>query len=221
MTVTSNFTAPQAFYQVACQSGNTYTSDSSGLISSAVAGDWLDLQRSGCKYAGNVTEYLPLLNWRLSSGQPLPAAASSAIFGLSYVPATAVKLLGEATSSDSKTDYAAYTLVVPNTYVSALNFNLIVNCHFTSSGTSTSSTIALAAYKLTSAGLVTSSENLVLTTAQTITSSAADYTFAINGAPSSGNLSGGTSLSVLLTGVCATSSGSNTFQINSIRYNLP
>lgn len=197
----------------------SYTSDSSGVLTGVSTQDIDDAEQAGFKFAGNLTMYLPLLNFKTSSGVALPAAASSGIFGLNCVLGTGITLLGEATSSNSKTDNACVEFDLPFSYQTGSPFAVVVNCNYTSSGTTTSSTIVPVVYGVVNDS--TQTANLVLTSAQTVTSSAADYTFTVNGAPSSGNLTAGTHIIVEITGVTATSSGSNTMQINSVRLNLP
>lgn len=227
MSITFTMIAPSGLFNCVARSGTAYTADASGVITSVSPNDVNDLEAMGCKFAGNTTQYIPLIECRTSSGAALPAAASSGIFGLSFVSASSVALSGEPTSSSTSsfTDNLLFLTAIPTSYVGGTNFNIIVNALWVSSGagvTASSTTIAVQAWKLNSAGLATSSETLSLTSAQAVTSSAADYTFAINGNPSSGNIANGSLLMVKVTGVITcVSSAVNNIQINSIRINLP
>lgn len=215
-----NMIAPAASFNVVSPTGDTYTADGSGLITSVSGADVNALEAAGCKFAGNLTQPLSLTQFLLSSGQPLPAAASSAIFGLSCVPGASLTLLGELASSNTKTDYAITEFVLPPAYLKGSPFNIIINAQWTSSGTTSSATVVPLLWKIPSSGAQTSSENLVLTSAQQITSSAANYTFLVNGNPSSGAIAGGQRLMLEVSGVQVNTSGTNTLWVNSVSYQI-
>lgn len=220
MAYTFNMIAPAAGFSVTSITGTVYTADGSGLITGVSGADVNSLEGAGCLFAGNVNQLLPLTQFLLSSGQPLPAVASSAILGLNCVPGSSLTLIGEATSSGTNTDYAITEIVLPPGYLVGSPFNIVVNAQWTSSGTTSSTTVVPVVYKTPNTGVQVSSENLTLTSAKTITSSAADYTFLINGNPSSGALTPGSRLLLELKVATVGNVGSNTTWINSVRYQI-
>lgn len=224
MAYTFNMIAPAAGFNVVSATGTSYTADGSGLIKNVSGADVNALEAAGCIFAGNLTQPLPLSQMLLSSGQPLPATATTNEFGLSYVPGTGIYLIGEATSSASKTDYVCTEFVLPNAYLAGSPFNIIINAQITSlsSGTATaSSTIVPVIYKTPVSGTQVSSENLVLTAAQALSSTTSSaFTFLVNGNPSSGALVGGQRLLLQITGVAVPTGGGINHQINSVSYQI-
>ena len=220
MAYTFNMIAPAAGFNIVSQGGTSYTADASGLISGINSGDVNSLEASGCLFAGNLTQPLSLTQFLVSSGQPLPSVASSGVLGLSCVPGTNITLLGELASSNTKTDYAVTEFIMPPAYLAGSPFNIIINAQWTSSGSTSSASVVPTIYKTPVTGQQVSSENLVLTSAKQVTSSAANYTFLVNGTPSSGAVVGGQRLLLQLTSTLTNTSGTNTMQINSVAYQI-
>lgn len=215
MAQTVTLLAPYSFYSQTARSGTTYTANGDGIIASVASNDITDLLNGGCKYTGNTSIPLPLLSFKTSSGGAFPAAASSGVFGIQCVIGTGLQLISEVTSSNSKTSTAILETELPPEYIAGTNFNIVTQCQFTSSGTSTSSTVLANAYAFSSNGTMSAS-SLSLTAAQTIASSNSSYTFVQNGA----GLTAGQKILIGIVGVAATSSGSNTFQLNGVSLSI-
>src|ERR1700733_9821809 len=105
-------------------SGNTYVADGSGIITSVSASDAVDLIKNGCRFGGNTTDRLSLLNFKNTTGATLTASAGSGILGISSTVGTSLGLVGEATSSSAKTDVGVIEYVLPSSYVAGTSFNV-------------------------------------------------------------------------------------------------
>ena len=220
MAYTFSMIAPGAGLSFTAQSGTTYTADASGLIQNVASNDVNGLEAVGCQFSGSLNIPILTTQFRLSSGAALGSSAAASSFGLQFVPGSSIVLIGELASSNTKTDYALTEITLPNAYLTGSPFNIIVNAQYTSSGSTSSCTIVPILYKTPNSAVLVSSENLVLTGAQQLTSSAADYVFLCNGAPSSGNLIPVQRLLLQLTGAITNSSGTNTMWVNSVRFNI-
>jgi hypothetical protein len=216
MSVTFTFIAPVPDLQITARSGNNYTADANGIITGVVPGDFLDLAQAGCKIGGNLTDRLPLLNARNTTGAALGASATSGAMGYSITLGTSAALVGEATSSSAKTDVCLFEYILPSSYVAGTNPQLVVNTNYTGSGTVTavSTTMTPTVYAEVDAG--TQGAN-ICSTAQQIGSSAADLTFTLTGT----GLTAGQRLMLELSMLVTTSAGAATGQVNSIRVVLP
>jgi hypothetical protein len=206
---------PNESYQT--QSGASYTADAAGIITGVSPADAVDLIKNGCKFGGNTTERLSLLNFKNTTGATLTASAGSGVLGISSTVGTSLGLVGEATSSSAKTDVGMIEYILPSSYVAGTNFNVVINANYTGSGTLTgaSTTCVPTVYAEADAG--TQGSNLVTTSAQQITGTAADYAFAVNGS----GLVPGQRILIEVSMTITSSSGANTGQINSVRAVLP
>lgn len=222
MTVayTALMKAPLAATPYTAASGNTYTSDANGYIAGVNVGDINGMEAAGCLLlvvtSGDGIPYpieLSLGDAKLPTGAPCAAAAAAGVFGYSVTLGTSYFLVGEATSSNAKTDICLFEFVLPANYKSGSNLTLTVNTNYTGGGTVTaaSCTIAAAAYLQSDAG--TQGSTLIATAAQQIAATAADYAFVITGT----GLIPGQKLILKLTELVTSASGANTGQINSVR----
>lgn len=124
---------------------------------------------------------LPLTNARDVTGMMPTVAAQATIFGLTFTPGTAEYLVSEAANNNTKTDVICFETVMSDTYAAAADFTVVANAHFViGGGTLSTKTLALAVYKCADAD--TEGSTIETTAAQTLTGSAADYTFAVTGA---------------------------------------
>lgn len=217
MSQTFNMIAPLANETFIAQSGASYTSDGSCVVLSVAAVDAIDLIKSGCRIAGNLTDPLSLLSAKAITGAALTATATGGAMGFSITLGTSSVLVGEATSANAKTDTALFEYVLPSTYVAGTPINVLINANYTGSGTVTaaSTTINAAIYRTAAAG--TQGSNLVAGSAQQITGTAADYTIAVAGA----TLNPGDRIQIEPSLVCTTSLGAITGQVNSVRVQIP
>jgi hypothetical protein len=197
--------------------GNSYTADGSGIVTGVLPADAVDLIKNGCKFGGNTTERLSLLNFKNTTGATLTASAGAGILGISSTVGTSLGLVGEATSSSAKTDVGVIEYVLPSSYVAGTSFNVVMNANYTGSGTLTaaSTTVVPTVYAEADAG--TQGSNLVTTSAQQISGTAADYAFAVNGS----GLVPGQRVLLEVSMTITSASGANTGQINSCRIVLP
>ena len=166
----------------------------------------------------------PQRQMRLSKGKstlgvPMTAAAGtpSATMGISRTAGTSLVLVGEATSTSTKTDNVIFEFNLPDTYVAGAAIPVVVNANYTGSGTVTAATLTLK----TELEALNGTETLENTTAaQTFTGTAADYTFvAVTAAQAAAAaLVAGSRVVLSITMVATTSAGAMTGQINSVRY---
>lgn len=217
MSTTVNMIAPLANETFVAQSGTSYTSDNSCVITGVTPPDSIDLMRSGCKIAGNLTDALPLITAKNITGAALTATATGGAMGFSITLGTSAALVGEATSASAKTDTCLFEYVMPSTYIAGTPLNIVINSNYTGSGTVTaaSTTINAAVYRTAKDG--TQGSNLVAGSAQQISATATDYTIAVAGA----TLNPGDRIQIEATLVVTTSAGALTGQVNSVRVQLP
>jgi hypothetical protein len=163
--------------------------------------------------AGGTTRRVKLSDVKTVAGVPVTAAAQANIFGLTFTPGTAEYLVSEAANSNTKTDVAAFEVILSDTYVAGTALNVIANANYViGAGTLTTKTLAVAAYLVHDDD--TESSTLETTAAQTITGSAADYTYAVTGT----TLTPGARLVLTLTMALTETAGSNvTGRVNSVR----
>lgn len=128
---------------------------------------------------GLVETALPLVSARTVAGIPLAASAAASTLGYSSTPGTGLTLVGVAAQNNTKTDAAIFEAVLPHTYVAGEDVEVVIHAGFSGSGTAGTKTVDASAYAVDSAGA--HSADLVGTAAQTIASTAADYTFVIDG----------------------------------------
>lgn len=156
---------------------------------------------------------LALVEAKTVAGVPLTVAAQANIFGITCTPGTAEYLISEVANNNTKTDVCFFEKLMSDTFLAAANFNVVVNAHFViGGGTLSVKTVAVAAYLLNDDD--TESTTLETTAAQTITGSAADYTFAVTGATVSPGSRVGITVTMVLT---ETASSNVTGRVNSVR----
>lgn len=207
-------------------SGNAYTVDANGFITVTAQDDVLPLQSLGFVTAGSSnndtatglpssTINIPILGARNTDGSVLAASAASGKFGVSITLGTSEALVGEAAQGNTKTDNALYEFRLPDNFVAGASPTVTINASYSGSGTAGTKTVAAAAYRKANAG--TQGSNLVSASASTITTSAADYTFAVAGS----TLNPGDVLVIEVTTVMQETGGSATLtaQVNSVRVN--
>lgn len=206
----------QAPYQVfETSSGTEYTADGDGLITSVIAGnDLSDLLAGGCTIlkGGSLVQYLGLLNFKNSDGSTIAAAASSGKFGIAITLGTSFALASESANNNTKTDVALIEYVIPDTYIAGTNLTVTVNASITGSGTLTTKTAEIKAYKTAADG--TQGSNISATGATAMTAAGADIAYTITGTTLSPGDKVVLSLTVILT---ETASSGMVANINSIR----
>lgn len=163
--------------------------------------------------AGAQARYLPLTGGKTDAGVALTATATGGAVGVARTAGTSLTLVGEATSSNAKTDKVMWEFNLPDTYVAGSNIPVVVNANYTGSGTITgaSTTLTVAAYTET-AGVEAA---LTVSAAQQFTGTATNYTFTVTGT----NLVPGQHVAVEVTMLVTSASGANTGQINSVAFN--
>ena len=160
-----------------------------------------------------LTRFLPLTNAKSDAGVALTATATGGAMGISRVAGTSLVLVGEATSSDIKTDSAAWDFVLPDSYIPGADIALSVNCNYSGAGTinANATSLIVVAYSESSVGIETV---LAVSDAQLMPGSASVLVFTIAGT----GLTPGSHVVVELTITVTSTSGSNTGQINSVSY---
>jgi len=161
---------------------------------------------------GGIARNLNLVDAKADTGVSLTATATGGAMGISRTAGTSLVLLGEATSSNAKTDKAFWEVNLPTTYVT--NANIPVNVYAAILGTGTltaaSCTLTVAAYSEVN-GVETA---LTVSSAQTIVAAGTVYGYTITGA----GLVAGNNIGIELVGLVTTSSGANTLEIGGISY---
>lgn len=216
MAYTFTMISPIPDLTVIARSGNSYTADAAGVITSVASNDYLDLAQAGCKLGGNLTNRISLLEFHNTTGATLGATATAGALGFALTAGTSFALVGEATSSSAKTDVGMAEYILPSSYIAGTNINLIVNSNYTGSGTVTgaSCSVTPTVYPETDAGVQTAN---ICSAVQLITGTAADLTFTLTGT----NLTPGQRILISLSLLVTSASGANTGQINSVRVQLP
>lgn len=115
---------------------------------------------------------------RNSDGSVVDATGGAGKFSISSTPGTSLSLLGESTQNTTKTDVALIEAQLPSDYVDGTDASVIVNANYSGTGTAGTKTIQAKVYKIATDG--TQGSNLG-SAAQTMTTSAADYAFVIDG----------------------------------------
>jgi hypothetical protein len=207
------------------QSGATYQVDANGFISGVTFPDIEPLISAGWRFPAPLLSSQPLSANGLAvtrsaftsfsnlDGTPLAATASAGKFGLSCTLGTLFALLGEAATSNTKTDVALVEAAVPAGYIAGNTITATVNAQLNGTGTPGTKTVLLGAYKVSPNGVM--SANLVTASAQAITAAAADYAFPIP----AGSVNPGDRLLLSVTAVTQETGGTNsiTTQVNSVR----
>ncbi|MDE2103982.1 MAG: hypothetical protein KGL39_42490 [Patescibacteria group bacterium] len=161
------------------------------------------------------TQKLPLLTAKTSSGIPLPTTAAAGKLATSSTPGTSLYLLGEAAQNTSKTDGCQFELTIPRSYIAGTALSITINAQYNvSGGTVPTCTVAASLYLAANAG--TEGSNLVTTSATALTTSAADYVFAVTGT----TLTPGARVIIGISTVIreAGNTGTLTGQVNSVRW---
>lgn len=156
--------------------------------------------------------FLPLTAAKSDAGVALTATSTGGAVGIARTAGTSLTLVGEATSSNAKTDKAMWEFVLPQTYIAGADIPVTVNCNYAGSGTITaiSTTMTVAAY--TEANGVETA--LTVSAAQQIPATATNLTFTITGT----SLVPGQRLVIELVMLITTSSGANTGQVNKVSF---
>ena len=172
--------------------------------------------------ASGVTQYLNLSDAKSDLGVPMTAAAGTpaGTVGISRTAGTSTQLVGEATSSSTKTDKALFELNLPFTYNAGTPINFVVNAQVAGTGTFTASTtiITPTLYTETTAGVeaVAVTGAALVPTTQQIGATASDLVFTSAGL----GLVPGQHLVLELVMAVVTTSGANTGTIDSVRMNF-
>ncbi len=155
---------------------------------------------------------LRLTDAKSDAAVSLTASATSGAMGVARTAGSSLALVGEATSSNAKTDQALFEFNLPDSYVSGANLAFDVNCETTGSGTlnAASTTMAVAALSEVNGG----ETPLPVSAAQEIPATAGDLIFTVAGA----GLVPGSHVVLELAMLITSSSGANVGQVNSISY---
>lgn len=186
--------------------GQTFFIETSGLPGGS-------LSVTGSAESASNVNFLALTAAKSDVGVGLTATATGGAMGVSRTAGTSLFLAGETTSTSAVTDKAMWEFSLPASYTAGNTVGVTVNVSVSGAGTLTaaSTTMALAAYSevngvetaLTVTGgtqqLVAAGSNLAWTIAAT-------------------GLAAGSHLSIELTMVVTSSSGSNTGHVNSISF---
>lgn len=162
--------------------------------------------------AGGLARYQALTNAKSDAGVALTASATSGAMGVSRSAGVNLDLVGEATSSNGKTDKALWELNVADSYVPGQAIPIVVNANYTGSGTVTAASTTLTVNAYTEAGGVETAISGI-TAAQQFSGTATNYTFTIPGAA---GLTPGSHIVVEIVMLVTTSAGALTGQINSL-----
>jgi hypothetical protein len=177
-----------------------------------VTGDVLPLAEVNTKPRANMAQEdaiaypVPITAWVYADGDVLNttgAAGDPQIVMGGWGSGTGI-LRGQDAHGTTKTETVCFDFAVPECYVAAETVSLTVTARYSDSGTGTMSakTIDAEVYEIAEAG--TASSDLCTTAAQTLTTSMAQYTFAIT----SSAIAAGDILRVLLRIVLTESGGS-------------
>jgi hypothetical protein len=210
---------PGAVYKP--RSGTTYIPDANGNISAAAGQDIIDLLDDGCTFAGSSQLQgasglypmgLRLSEFKNADGSALAASAAAGKFGYAITLGTNFYLVSEAANSNTKTDDAIFEYVLPASYVKGQNLTVTVNASITGSGTLSTKTAQIKAYRCGTGG--TQGADIGPGAATEMTAAGADVTFTITGT----TLNPGDKVVFLLeTVLTETAASAMTAHINSIR----
>jgi hypothetical protein len=211
---TSNLVAPNAFQTITARDGTAYTSDVNRIITVPTA-HIPDFLAAGCVYTTQsvaIPEKLKLLNFKNLDGSTLAAAASSGKFGIAATLGTSFALASESANNNTKTDTCITEYVLPADYVAGTNITCTVHASITGSGTLTTKTAQIKAYKTANDG--TQGSDIGPAAATAITAAGADIPFTITG---TGLNPGDKLVLALVTILTETASSGMVANINSIR----
>lgn len=165
-------------------------------------------------YLANWGVVLPLLSGKNLNGSALVAATPGANDFVTNVTLGSVLALdGHAAQLSTKTDHLLFDFALPPWYIAGSSFTISVNAQYrVSAGTTPTCTIDASAYLVAADG--TTGADIVSTSAQNLTTSAATYAFAVT--PTT--LVPGDCLAIELTTSIAEAGNTGTFtgQINSV-----
>ncbi len=170
-----------AFQQFIAQSGNDYTANAQGIITSVAPTDVADLLNAGCTFLGSsmAAFQLNLLDVKLPTGLQLAVAAAAGVFGVAMTAGTSLILNGEVAQNNTKTDVGVINFRLPDSYQAGEDLTVTLNANIViGSGTAGTKTIDLSAYEVAAGA---AGADLVTTAAQNLTNSAADYAFTVTG----------------------------------------
>lgn len=163
---------------------------------------------------GGVVTRVPLFSAKNDDGTTPTGTTAAGNWHYVNTAGTSLLLLSEAANNGTKTDKVDFEVVIPQFYVAASNITVTINAlHTLNGGTASVKSIQAKVYLLADAG--TSSADLGPGTASTLTTSAADYTFAVTGT----TLTPGARILIQITGIVTetASGGGVTETINSVR----
>lgn len=165
------------------------------------------------------TRRLQLTEAKADTGVPLTATPTGGAMGVLRTAGTSLVLGTETTTANAKTDKALWEIVLPTTYIAGSAITFSVDANYSGAGTITaaSTSINAAFYTESDAGV----EAAVTMTggAQTLTSSAAVYSWVLTAASATAaSLVAGSRVSFETTMVITASAGNNTGQINSVAF---
>jgi hypothetical protein len=163
--------------------------------------------------AGGLTRYLALTNAKSDLGVTMTASAGtpSGTVGVSRTAGTSLQLVGEATSSNAKTDKALFEFNLPDSYVAGQNIAVTVGCGYTGSGTINGPSTTMTVAANSEAGGVETP--LTVSAAQQMSASG-NLVFTITGT----GLVPGQHVTIEATMLVTSSSGANTGFISSVSY---
>lgn len=201
--------------------GATYAVDAAGEVTGVAQLDVQALLTSGFRMTapsdndapnGLTATPVPLRDFRNTDGSILAAAAASGKFGWSITLGTSAHLVSEAANNNTKTDDAVTEYVLPANYIAGQNITVTVNASITGSGTLSTKTAQIKAYRTAKDG--TQGSDIGPGAATAMTAAGADVAFAVTGT----TLNPGDRLVFELETVLTETASSNmTANINSVR----
>jgi hypothetical protein len=157
---------------------------------------------------------LPIVNARNSNLTPVDATGTTGRWRFAITIGSAAYINSEPATGATTTSTAIWEVVLPANYIPGRDLTIVVNSLHAGSGVvGATRTIDVSLYRMASDG--TSGTDLVSTTAQSITTSAADYSFTAAGA----TLAPGDRIQIVVIGAIQETGGTNSRQarINSLR----
>lgn len=191
-----------ALFSTTLNSGETVALETSSLPSGTL----------GLKARAVPVLHLALTDAKSDAGVALTATATGGAMGVARTAGTSLALVGEATSSNAKTDKAMWEFNIPTSYNDGAVLPVTVNASVAGTGTLTavSTTLALAAYSE-----IDGVEAALSTSGGTQQMVAAGSNLSWNIAASN-SLVAGQRLALELTMLVTTSTGANTGHINKV-----
>lgn len=178
------------------------------------AGGNATVQMTGATMAsdGLIETSVPLMLMRNTDGTVVDATGAAGTFHIASTPGTSLGLAGADAKSATITSDGITEFVMPSTYVAGSAFSVVINALIAGTGTPGTKTLVPKVYAVATDGTQGSNLGPV---AQNMTTSAADYTFAVTGT----NVTAGKRILIEAEAVLQETGGANNIntQINSIR----